>query len=131
MRTRFRSGLGAALVLMLTAGCGSDGSESSANYGNILNSPAGLVLVEEEHQAGWGRAECFSCHEVRNMHTENRTGLPDCPAVSPPPATPAPGCIDLASIQQTIQQQGQQSCTQCHGPNGVPTPVPTPTPVES
>ena len=130
MSTRFRSGLAAALVLTLAAGCGSDGSESSADYGNILNSPAGLVLVEEEHPTGWMRPECFTCHEIRDMHTENRTGLPACPPVSPPPATPAPGCIDLSSIQQTIQQQGESACTQCHGPNGVPTPVPAATPSE-
>ncbi len=98
------------------AGCGSDGPQKSSDYGNILNSPADLILVQEEHQAGWTRPDCFTCHPSSSIHQVNRTGVAD---------------IDLAQIQAIVQNQGLQSCPSCHGWNGVPTPVPTPTPTPS
>jgi hypothetical protein len=51
------------------------------------------------------------------MHTVNRTGLPNCNSLPQPPAT---GCVDLFEIQQIIDNEGLDSCTQCHGDNGVP-----------
>jgi len=94
--------LGATLL----AGCGSDGETRSEDYGNILASPAGLVLLEEEHPTGWSRPDCFACHEVRNIHTINRTGLPDEQA-------------DLAGVRAIVREQGEASCSLCHGDNGV------------
>ena len=113
-----------AAVLLWLAGCGSSGSVQSEDYGNILASPQGLVLVQAEHPTGWTRPDCFACHEIRNMHTVNRTGLPDCAAV--PSDTP---CVDLAQIQAVIRRGGEASCAQCHGLNGVVAPTPTATPV--
>lgn len=99
--------LGAALAaVILAVGCGSNGSPQSANYGNLLASPGGLVLVEGEHDAGWGRSDCFGCHDVNNMHQINRTGLPD-------------EEVDLPGINAIIANQGEQSCMLCHGTNGV------------
>jgi mono/diheme cytochrome c family protein len=114
----------AAWMLVMLSACGSSGEPQSEDYGNILNSPAGLVLVESEHPTGWGRPECFACHEIRNFHIVNRTGLPDCPLT--PPATPI-ACLDLAQVRAIVLSQGGASCAQCHGPNGVPTPTATPT----
>jgi hypothetical protein len=114
--------------LALTA-CGSDAGPQSENYGNILASPGvcsttaaqdcdtnadcppgeicnGLILVEREHPTGWGRPECFACHEIRDIHTINRTGLPD-------------DAIDLAAVRDIVQTQGEASCVLCHGANGV------------
>jgi hypothetical protein len=113
----------AAWVLVTLSACGSSGEPQSEDYGNILNSPEGLVLVESEHPTGWGRPECFACHEVRNIHTVNRTGLPDCPAT--PPATPV-ACLNLAAVRSLVSDQGEASCMLCHGANGVPTAIPTP-----
>jgi hypothetical protein len=93
-----------ALLLPILASCGSDGSEQSEDYGNLLNSPEGLVLVREEHPTGWTRPDCFVCHESRNMHTVNRTGIPD---------------LDLGEIRAIVRNQGEASCSQCHGDNGV------------
>jgi hypothetical protein len=101
------------LASVALAGCGSDGPMESANYGNLLNSPAGLILVAQEHPTGWGRPDCLVCHEVRNMHVVNRTGLPDCTP------TVQEACIDLAAIRAIIRNQGQAICTHCHGNNGV------------
>jgi len=92
------------LFLLVVAGCGSDAPLQSEDYGNLLASPGGLVVLEEEHPSGWGRQDCFFCHEIRNMHTVNRTGLPD---------------LDLEEIQLIIQDQGESSCMLCHGTNGV------------
>jgi hypothetical protein len=95
-----------ALGLALLAGCGSGTGPQSENYGNILASPDGLVLVEQEHPTGWMRPDCFTCHNVNNMHQVNRTGLPDAE-------------VDLAGIRAIIQNEGLSSCAQCHGDNGV------------
>ena len=102
-----RSYVAITLLLFAAAGCGSDGPVSSENYGNILASPAGLVLVEQEHPTGWGRPDCFACHSVTNIHTVNRTGLPDAQ-------------VDLANVRAIVMNQGEASCSLCHGTNGVP-----------
>jgi hypothetical protein len=89
---------------VLLAGCGEDATPSGEDYGNLLASPAGLVLVAEEHPSGWGRADCFFCHPQRNLHLVNRTGIAD---------------LDLASIRALVRNQGEASCAACHGDNGV------------
>lgn len=97
---------GTALLVAL-CGCGSDTTSSqSEDYGNLLASPDGLVLVEQEHPTGWGRPDCFSCHNVNNIHQVNRTGLPDAQ-------------IDLPGVRAIVQNQGEASCAMCHGTNGV------------
>jgi hypothetical protein len=62
---------------LLLVGCGSGADPQSEDYGNLLASPGGLIVLEEEHPTGWMRADCFGCHNVNNMHQVNRTGLPD------------------------------------------------------
>jgi hypothetical protein len=91
---------------VLAAACGSGTGPQSENYGNLLASPGGLVVLEQEHPTGWMRPDCFSCHNVNNMHQVNRTGLPDAE-------------VDLPGIRAIIQNQGESSCAQCHGDNGV------------
>ena len=103
-----------AIVVCLSAACGNDGAQEGEDYGNLLISPGGLIVLEEEHPTGWGRPDCLTCHERRNAHIENRTGLANCDEVPDGVA-----CIDLDEIQDLIRQQGDQSCTQCHGDNGV------------
>lgn len=98
--------VGVALIVVAVVGCGSGGSPQSEDYGNLLASPGGLVIVEGEHLAGWGRSDCFGCHNVNNMHQINRTGLPDDEA-------------DLPGINAIIANQGEASCMLCHGSNGV------------
>lgn len=115
MRTLSRTGAaGVALGLVLLLGCGDHASPDGDNYGNLLASPAGLIVLEEEHSTGWGRPDCFVCHNVRNMHVKNRTDLPDCDDV-----TGNEPCIDLADIQSIIRDFGEDSCQLCHGENGV------------
>lgn len=103
-----------ALAACLLVACGNDGSEEGEDYGNLLASPGGLLVLEEEHPTGFGRPDCQACHEVRNSHFENRTGLANCQDV--PSGT---DCIDLELIRDIIRREGQDSCMQCHGDNGV------------
>jgi hypothetical protein len=110
---------GACLLAIVAAfaACGNGGAQDGENYGDILSSPDGLVLVEDEHRTGWGRSDCFGCHEIRSMHIVNRTSLPNCNEVADPAAE---SCIDLPEIQSIIHNGGEQSCMLCHGDNGVP-----------
>ena len=97
----------AIAVLVAVAACGSDASPQSENYGNLLASPEGLVIVESEHPTGWTRPDCFACHNVNNIHQINRTGLPD-------------DEVDLAGVRAIVQSGGEASCMMCHGSNGLP-----------
>ena len=101
------TGLAVACLIAALVGCGSEAGPQAENYGNILASPDGLVLVESEHPTGWMRPDCFGCHNVNNIHTVNRTGLPD-------------DVADLAGVRAIVRNQGLASCAQCHGDNGVP-----------
>jgi hypothetical protein len=101
-----RVAVSSLFLLVVATGCGSTGGVTSENYGNLLASPQGLILVQEEHPTGWGRAECFGCHEIFNIHTINRTGLPDAE-------------VDLPGVRAIVFNQGLASCPQCHGNNGV------------
>jgi hypothetical protein len=98
--------LAAVLVAAGLAACGSSGAPQSEDYGNVLASPGGLVLLEEEHPTGWMRPDCFGCHNVNNIHQVNRTGLPDDEA-------------DLANVRAIVESGGEASCGMCHGANGV------------
>lgn len=105
MNTRHGTLVGLLLALV-AVGCGDGADPQSENYGNLLASPGGLVVLEEEHPTGWGRSDCFGCHNVNNMHQVNRTGLPD-------------EDVDLPGIRAIIRSGGETSCTMCHGDNGV------------
>jgi hypothetical protein len=108
--TNDRPGIALAHVLMLllplALACGDDAGRESENYGNLLASPGGLVVLEEEHPTGFMRPDCFSCHKADNMHQVNRTDLPD-------------EEVDLPGIRAIIESGGESSCSMCHGTNGV------------
>jgi len=92
-----------AALLMAVAGCGSGGPPCE-DYGNLFNSPDGLILTEGEHPTGWGRPDCLACHHVGNIHCVNRTGIPT---------------LDMAEVREVVDRQGEESCIVCHGANGV------------
>jgi len=94
----------AAVLVLVAGGCGSSGSSSCQDYGNLFNSPSGLILVEGEHPTGWSRPDCFTCHPVGDIHCTNRTGIPT---------------LDIAQIRAVVDSLGLASCPQCHGINGV------------
>lgn len=73
------------------------------DYGDLLQSPEGLTLTEEEHEIGWGRSDCTSCHNLENIHLVNRTTLP----------------IDIDAVRQQALEDGEEGCAICHGTNGI------------
>lgn len=91
-------------LYLLTAACGGAAVNEGENYGDLLTSPAGLVLTQEEHEVGWGSAECTTCHNLENIHLVNRTTLN----------------IDIDAIHEQTLDEGIASCAACHGTNGVP-----------
>lgn len=94
-----------SLLLLAVSACGTDAPPRADDYGNLLASPSGLVIEASEHPSGWGRADCFLCHEIRSMHTVNRTGSDE---------------VDLAEVRAIVRSGREASCALCHGDNGVP-----------
>ena len=94
----------AAVLMGVSAGCGSGGSSDCQDYGNLFNSPSGLILVAGEHPTGWSRPDCFACHPVEDIHCTNRTGIPT---------------LDIEQVHAVVDSLGLASCPQCHGTNGV------------
>lgn len=62
----------------------------------------GLVITPEEHPDGWGQDECWSCHAWDALH---RRGC-------------SPG-VDLVLVREQVEEEGLDSCSDCHGDNGV------------
>jgi len=91
-------------IAVVFVACGS-GFNEGENYGDLLSSPEGLVLTPDEHRGGWGRADCFFCHPIHNLHLENRASAP----------------INMEEIRFQVITQGLNSCPTCHGTNGLGT----------
>jgi hypothetical protein len=79
------------------------GEEASEYYGNLLNSPGGLTLVQDEHEFGWERGDCYSCHTQENIHRDRED---------------RESGIDMTIVQEFVADGGEESCVQCHGENG-------------
>jgi hypothetical protein len=90
------------LIFSLFA-CGGAELDDGEDNGNHLTTPSGLILTQEEHEAGWGLADCTMCHNLENIHLENRTGLP----------------IDIVATHDLAISEGISGCAACHGPNGL------------
>lgn len=89
------------LALTLACSCGSANS-TGEDYGDLLNSPSGLTLTQEEHQSGWGKSTCNTCHIFNNIHISlSESGY------------------DMAAVRDSVSTDGLSSCATCHGGNGV------------
>ncbi len=94
------------LILFATMqGCGTGGFNGGEDYGDLLDTPDGLVLIEEEHIPGWGRSDCNMCHNLENIHLVDRI---------------ADVVIDIQAIHDLALEGGNAVCAGCHGTNGVP-----------
>ncbi len=86
---------------LLLVGCGHD----PCPEGSMLDGDEGLVVTASEHGAAWGASQCDACHPSLTLH---RTGCtPD---------------VDLEAIQAMVDQDGLDSCSLCHGDNGMEAP---------
>ncbi len=89
------------LALHLLLGCGQDPCPD----GSMLDGEQGLVVTAAEHGGAYGVADCDACHARVTLH---RTGCtPD---------------VDLEAIQDMVDADGLESCSVCHGDNGVESP---------
>lgn len=102
MRILFKSFIFLGMTLFLVS-CGGSTVDEGEDYGNILDTPDGLILTEEEHQGGWGRADCTTCHNLENIHLVDRTGA----------------SIDIETIHDQAIEDGIAGCAACHGTNGI------------
>lgn len=92
-----------ALIVLFLSACGGAELDKGEDYGNLLTTPGGLILTQEEHEAGWGLSDCTMCHNLENIHLENRTGLP----------------IDIDATHDLAITEGIGGCAACHGTNGL------------
>ncbi|MBI2343759.1 MAG: hypothetical protein HYV02_05465 [Deltaproteobacteria bacterium] len=82
--------------------CGSEQLQGE-DYGDLLVSPSGLVLTQDEHAVGWGKSDCTLCHNFNNLHLVDQTNTG----------------INVTAIQDLVFSDGLDSCAVCHGTNGV------------
>lgn len=92
-----------ALFLTLAA-CGSQEAIQGENYGDLTATDGGMLLTQGEHETGWGKDACFDCHNLENIHQNDRTGTG----------------LNLGAIRYMTETDGLASCVNCHGTNGVP-----------
>lgn len=94
-----------SLSLPLLAACQSD--SNSEYYGDLTQTPAGLVLEFSEHGLGWGRTDCNSCHLPNNFHQDHVDRV---------------GTFDMQAIRDIVNATDTTSCVLCHGDNGTISP---------
>lgn len=90
------------LLLLILVSCGHKNPDRE-NYGDITNSPGGIVIINpEEHQGGFGRSQCLLCHNADlNIHRG------------------ANSLVDVNTLNELIRQNGLNAyCLNCHGDNG-------------
>lgn len=86
------------LILLLLVSC----AENRDRESYPINSIADLTLTATNHPHGYGKSQCFICHVQVNIHYDDSLGT---------------GLIPTA--QELTRTQGLQSCSTCHGNNGV------------
>jgi hypothetical protein len=92
-----------ASFFMLLSACGEDNNVTGEDHGNIAASESGVILMQDEHEIGWGKTTCFDCRNSENIHQTDRTGTG----------------LNLEAIEELTKDGGLDSCATCHGTNGV------------
>ncbi len=90
-----------ALLIVLMGACVVDPCETRQD---LLDTPDGLVLTEEEHAAGWGNDRCIMCHPLVAIHQGDCADRAD---------------LDMEAVQDTASDGEYKTCVACHGDNGV------------
>ena len=90
------------LAFLLLIGCNS--TDPCNQVRDLSRSPDGLTLVQEEHPLGWGRTDCFECHQIFNIHHTACIGIDG---------------VDVSAINAQIDVRDTSTCVACHGTNGV------------
>ena len=75
------------------------------DYGDIyVANSNSFFLSEKTHEIGWGKSECFMCHNVNNIHLKDRTASKR-------------GNVTYARLK--VHENGVKACAGCHGANGI------------
>ena len=98
MRTTF-----SFLLLVLLVSCAKPDHQRE-DYGDISQGPSGIVLADaSEHQGGWGRKDCLTCHNARfNIHRRAGANMD----------------VDALNADILAQPIPTKACMTCHGKNG-------------
>lgn len=99
--------------LLLLYGCGGGGGlgDPNVHYRNFdidIGAPHGTYLTRENHEVGWNRGDCLSCHQIAK-HTAATYDI----------------SVDKYQnlIEKAVDSVGKknaiQVCSACHGANGV------------
>lgn len=90
-----------AVSTLFISSCG-DVAIKGEDYGDLMNSPDGLNLTPHEHKEGWGKTDCFTCHNLNLIHlNQSEQGY------------------DMEAVRDQAADEGLDSCSECHGTNGV------------
>ncbi len=68
----------------------------------MIDGDEGLVVTPEEHPDGWGQDECWACHAREALHRRGCSGG-----------------VDLVMVREQVDEEDLDSCSDCHGDNGV------------
>ena len=93
------------LLPFLLVGCGT--FDPCDGVQDLSSTPLGVELTSSEHP-GWGSDACFQCHSVVLIHRASCM-TPD---------------VDVDAINADIDVNNTQTCTACHGTNGLPEETP-------
>ncbi len=88
------------ILSLIFFNCGKDEKKQNEDYS--IPTYADIVLTQGNHPHGFTKSECFNCHNENNIHQEDRLGAPN---------------FDIA--KDLVKQSGLNSCSGCHGKNGV------------
>ncbi len=94
--------MGVAILLMMLFACGRETTHGE-DYGDLVNSPGGLVLDQSKHEFGWQKSGCSLCHNLNNIHLNDDVEG-----------------FDMPAVRELVAEQGISVCHECHGTNGVP-----------
>lgn len=95
----------AAAMAFVIVGCADARKDDKRleDYGDFYRANGTLNTSPTSHPQGWGKSECFACHNINNIHKVVRISGLD---------------VDLDAIEKKIDTDGLTSCSTCHGSNG-------------
>lgn len=97
LRTKSLPLLSALTTAIVVTACANENRDRE-NYGTLTTAS---ITSQAQHPHGWQRRECFSCHNIGNIHR-------------------GPNAISFAaSIADQYYAGGDKICLNCHGPNGL------------
>ena len=89
------------IILLLMVACGKH-DPPAEDHGDIIGDGKFLISADNHPQL-FAQTNCFMCHQEFSIHTKDRIESLD---------------IDLEYIQTRVEDDGINSCQECHGDYG-------------